>query len=141
MEQFKLIRNFIIKYCSDSGVPVILLRDPKTGKGSVSLTLVFISFNIWLLSILGHASSFFGGIDVNQTFNMVLACFGLYFSRNFKAGTTKLEISGDSNEKQDLSKDFSSMGMDLRSETDGSSEAHNNENCTCKKKKRTSKRD
>lgn len=74
----------IINKCNSHGIPVPLIRDPKSGLGSVSLTLAFLSFNVWLVSIIGKAAGALGGIDTAQTMNMVIICFSLYFGRKFQ---------------------------------------------------------
>jgi hypothetical protein len=68
---------------NSKGIPVPMIRDPKTG-ASVSLTLVFISFNVWLVSIIGKAAGALGGMDPSQTLNMFIVCAGLYFGRKFQ---------------------------------------------------------
>ncbi len=73
-------KNFI-NSMNSKGIPVPMVRDPKSGSGSVSLTLVFLSFNVWLVSIVGKAAGALGGIDPSQTLNMFLVCAGLYFGR------------------------------------------------------------
>lgn len=83
---------------NSKGIPVPMIRDPKSG-ASVSLTLMFISFNIWLVSIIGKAAGALGGMDPNQTLNMFMACAGLYFGRKFQRdekGAASLE--GDKKE-------------------------------------------
>jgi hypothetical protein len=65
------------------GIPMPMIRDPKQG-ASVSLTLVFISFNIWVVSIVGKWSGQLGGIDPSQTLNMFMVCAGLYFGRKMQ---------------------------------------------------------
>lgn len=82
-----------IKLVSDmnkKGIPLPSVRDPKTGKGSVSLTLVFISFNMVLLGLIGKASGFFGGIDIAQALNLFYACSALYWGRQFQAGNSSI---------------------------------------------------
>jgi hypothetical protein len=69
---------------NSKGVPVPMIRDGKSGRGSVSLTLVFLSFNVWLVSIIGKASGALGGMDPSQTLNMFMVCSGLYFGRKFQ---------------------------------------------------------
>jgi len=63
------------------GIPIPVIRDPSTGVGSVSLTLVFISFNIVLVGLIGKASGAFGGIDLTQALNLFYACAALYWGR------------------------------------------------------------
>lgn len=69
---------------NSKGIPVPMIRDGKTGKGSVSLTLVFISFNVWLISIIGKAAGALGGMDPSQTLSMFMTCAGLYFGRKMQ---------------------------------------------------------
>ena len=56
------------------GVTLPSIRDPKTGRGSISLTLVFISFNMVLVGVVGKWSGALGGIDIAQALNLFYAC-------------------------------------------------------------------
>lgn len=95
----------ICAYFNKHGIPMPLLRDPKTGRGSVSLTLVFLSFNLWIISIIEELTVMTGKIDVNQTFNMVLVCFGLYYGRklSFSKGSFDLGESDEKSSKENIS--------------------------------------
>jgi hypothetical protein len=84
---------------NDQGVPVPMIRDPKTGKGSVSLTLVFVSFNVCLISFFGRAAGFFGGVSQTESFNMFLAACGLYFGRKFQKDGSKVEVSEEKKDR------------------------------------------
>jgi hypothetical protein len=91
-------KNFVVEMNS-KGIPVPMIRDPKTGS-SVSLTLVFISFNVWLLSIIGKAAGALGGMDPSQTLNMFIVCAGLYFGRKFqKDEKGAISVEGKDDEK------------------------------------------
>lgn len=81
------------------GIPVPMVRNPKTGYASVSLTLVFISFNVWLVSIVGKAAGFFGGVNPDQAFNMVIAAFSLYFGRNLSLSKDDKKLTQKDEEK------------------------------------------
>lgn len=72
------------KKLNEKGIPIPLIRDPKLGQGSVSLTLVFLSFNMWLLSVIGKIAGHLGGVNTNDCLNMFLACAGLYWGRKFQ---------------------------------------------------------
>lgn len=74
----------IVNKANANGVPVPLVRDAKTGLGSMSLTLVFISFNVWLVSVIGKTAGYLGGMNPDQCLNMFLACAGLYWGRKFQ---------------------------------------------------------
>lgn len=68
------------------GVPLPMVRDPKTGMGSVSLTLVFISSIMVILGLVGKWSGWLGVIDINNSLEFFYASSFLYFGRNWKKG-------------------------------------------------------
>jgi hypothetical protein len=72
------------------GVPLPTVRDPKTGLGSISLTLVFISFNMVLVGLVGKWAGALGGIDLTQALNLFYACAALYWGRKFQRGDAAL---------------------------------------------------
>jgi hypothetical protein len=96
------------KFVSDmnaKGVPVPMIRDSKTGSGSVSLTLVFLSFNIWIVSIVGKWSGQLGGINPTETLNMFMVCAGLYFGRKLqKDPKGNISVDLPESEQEDLKK-------------------------------------
>lgn len=69
----------LVSQLNEKGIPLPLIRD--NGAGSVSLTLLAVSFAMWSLSVIGKASGLVGGINTSDCFNMVLAMSGLYFGR------------------------------------------------------------
>lgn len=72
------------------GVPLPTIRDPKSGLGSISLTLVFISFNMVLIGLVGKWAGALGGIDLTQALNLFYACAALYWGRKFQGGNSSL---------------------------------------------------
>jgi hypothetical protein len=79
---------------NEKGVPLPTARDPKTGIGSVSLTLVAVSFALCVLGILTKWSGKIGGIDVQTALELFYASSALYFGRNLS--TKKGTILGSS---------------------------------------------
>ena len=84
--------DFVSKMNSN-GVPLPTIRDPKSGKGSVSLTLVFVSFNVVLVGLVGKWAGALGGIDLTQALNLFYACAALYFGRKFQRDGAAIEDS------------------------------------------------
>lgn len=74
----------VVKDANEKGIPIPQIRDSKTGLGSMSLTLVFLSFNVWLASVVGKIAGVLGGMNPDQCLNMFLACAGLYWGRKFQ---------------------------------------------------------
>lgn len=77
------------------GVPIILARDPKTGQGSVSLTLLFISSLYVQVGLIGKYSKLLEGIDVSQAINWFLICSGLYFARKVTKDDKTINVEKD----------------------------------------------
>ena len=69
---------------NSNGIPVPMLRSPDTGKASVSLTLVFISFNLVIIGLMGKYSRMLEGVDVSQAISLFSICAALYWGRKFQ---------------------------------------------------------
>lgn len=80
------IITFITKLNS-MGIPLPMIRDPKNGLPSVSLTMLFISFNVVLIGLIGKFSKFFDGVDIQQAIYWFGMCAALYFGRKLSAVT------------------------------------------------------
>ena len=81
------------------GVPLPMIRDPKTGLGSVSLTLVFMSSIYVQLALLNTFAQMFQGVDIVNALYWHGMSLALYFGRSFnKEGGISLEK--DPNEEQ-----------------------------------------
>jgi len=81
------------------GLPLPLIRDPKTGGGSVSLTLVFISSIYVQLALLNSIALIFKGVDVTNALYWHGICVSLYFGRTIRKEKDKVSIGGS--EKND----------------------------------------
>lgn len=71
-----------VRGMNERGVPLPMVR--ADGKASLSATLVFMSFNTWLISVIGKAAGALGGMDSGACLQMFMACAGLYFGRKFQ---------------------------------------------------------
>ena len=70
------------------GINIPTTKDPKTGKGSVSLTLVYVSATLVVLGIFGEWSGKFGDIDVGEALQFFYACSALYWARKLPSSWT-----------------------------------------------------
>jgi len=84
------IKGFISQL-NEKGVPLPMLRDPKTGMPSVSLTMLFISFNVVLIGLMGKLAGFFGGVDVQQAIYWNVLTSSLYFGRTLSYKGTEVK--------------------------------------------------
>lgn len=88
------IKQFISKM-NEKGIPVPMIRDPKTGIGSVTLTLVFISANVVLVSLLNSFANIFKGVDVANSLAWFSICLASYLGRKMQKDGNKIEIDED----------------------------------------------
>lgn len=91
----------IIQKLNKNGIALPMVRDPKTGEGSVTLTLVFMSFNTALVGQIGKISGLLGGIDLNQANYLFLMCLGAYLGRRIQGDGKKIEMDGDKDGKKE----------------------------------------
>lgn len=83
----KDLKDKWVKFVGDmnaKGIPVPTIRDPKTGFGSISLTLVFLSSVIVIAGILGKTAGLLGGLDMNTAMEFFWTATSLYFGRQFQ---------------------------------------------------------
>lgn len=80
---------------NEFGLPLPMVRDPKTNKSSVSLTLVFLSSIYVQLALLNMFAQMFKGVDITNALYWHGMCLALYFGRSFKKDGNKVDISGD----------------------------------------------
>lgn len=94
-DEFQKKTKQLIDGMNKLGIPIPTIRDPKTGKGSVTLTLVFISFNTALIGQAGKIAGILGGIDLTQANYLFLMCLGAYLGRKMQGDSKKVDIEGD----------------------------------------------
>lgn len=81
-----------VNMLNSKGVPVPMLRDPKTGQASMTATLVFLSFNTALLGQLGKISHLLGNIDLTQANYLFLCSLGAYLGRRMQSSGTDKSV-------------------------------------------------
>jgi hypothetical protein len=80
----------LIAALNEKGVPLPMIRDPRTGISSVTLTMTFISFNTALLGQIGKIANLLGDVDLTQANYLFLMCLGAYLGRRMQGnGSTK----------------------------------------------------
>lgn len=83
----------IVNDANSKGIPLPMIR--VDGKASISATMMFLSFNIWVVSIVGKAAGALGGMDSSACLQMFIACAGLYYGRKFqKAADGTISVDG-----------------------------------------------
>jgi hypothetical protein len=92
-EKLKEIHNKL----HENGIKLWYLRDPIKKTPSVSLTMLVISFNIYILTLVNKLAGWVN--DVDGAGQLLLISAGLYFGRSFSGGKGKANIEGSKEEK------------------------------------------
>jgi hypothetical protein len=74
----------MFKKLNKYGIPIPMIRDPRTGLGSVSLTLVILSSVYVQLALLNMFAQMFKGVDIVNALYWHGMSLALYFGRSFK---------------------------------------------------------
>lgn len=91
----------LVNAANSRGIPLPMVRDPKTGRGDVALTLVVMSSFLVMVGLIGKWSGHLGGIDVANGLQFFYASSALYWARKLKSdGKGQVEIEG-SEKKED----------------------------------------
>ncbi len=89
----------IVKKMNELGVPLPMLRDPKTGMASVSLTMMVLSFNTALFGQLGKFTKILGDVDMSSAMGLFVATSALYFGRQIQSNGKN--VSSESQRTED----------------------------------------
>ena len=89
----------IIQRMNQLGIPVPVARDPSTGRGSVTFTLVVVSGGIVLIGLLNSAASLFKGVDMTSALYWHGMSLATYLGRRSSGDGKKIEIDGDKEQK------------------------------------------
>lgn len=76
------------------GIPMPLLRDPHSQKGSYTLTMFFISFNVALIALIGKLANYLGSVDYNNVLWLLGITGGFYLGRGVRGDGKSLEVQG-----------------------------------------------
>jgi len=71
-----------IENMQKNGVPIFFFRDEQKKCPSVSLTMMLISFNLCLFSLINKFAKIVQGVDVENSLQLFMICAGLYFGRS-----------------------------------------------------------
>lgn len=77
----------------EQGLRLWYLRDPLKGTPSVSLTMLFIAFNINVFAILNKWGKWLPNVEGAET--LLVVCASLYFGRSFSTKTNSSTIKED----------------------------------------------
>jgi hypothetical protein len=96
MEHLKKLIDLLtakLESSNTNGIPFPVLRDPQTGKGSVTLTMWFITFNIAIITLIGRVVKLLNGVDYDSVLWLFGITGGFYLGRKIqKKSDGSLEV-------------------------------------------------
>lgn len=87
----------IVRKLNELGIPLPMLRDNKTGKASVTLTMMVISFNIVAIGLIGKYAKGLD-IDMSQAMYLYMTTSGLYLGRKMQGDGKTIKVENDQQE-------------------------------------------
>lgn len=92
----------LVNEMNQIGVPLPLLKDPKTGRASVSMTMMVLSFNTALLGQLGKFTKLLGDVDMTSAMSLFVATSALYFGRQMQTNGKVVTLNSDNNSQNEV---------------------------------------
>ena len=90
----------LFRKMNEFGIPLPQLRDPKTGRSSVTMTMMVISFNIVAIGLIGKYAKGLD-IDMSQAMYLFLTTSGLYLGRKMQNDPTKKTVTMEEETKSE----------------------------------------
>lgn len=84
----------ILNKLNQEGFPVPMLKDPKTGKGSLTATMYWITFNVSILTLAGRITKIIGEVDYNNLLWLLGITGGMYLGRKMQASKDGISVDG-----------------------------------------------
>jgi len=95
----KCLKNKLIEL-NEEGIPIPLLRDNVKNRGSVTLTMFVIAFNVAILALVGKVAKMADGIDYSSVLLLLTVTGSFYLGRSFNNDGKKVSVNGDDNKEE-----------------------------------------
>lgn len=82
----------VLSDANQSGVPVPTVRDPQTGKGSFTATMLVISFGASVLLLLGKITHYVGDVEYANVLWLLGISLSAYLGRKFQTKVKDISI-------------------------------------------------
>lgn len=91
----------LIQFFNAKGIPLPMARDPKTGLGSITCTMVIVSFGICALGVLGKVARIMDGVDLTAAHSLLVISLSAYLGRKFQSDNKTATLDGVAKEKEE----------------------------------------
>lgn len=90
----------LLIYLNEQGIPLPLIRDNKTGRGSISYTFVWLSGTLVLFGLVGKWSHYLD-IDLSNAITFFGVSSGLYWGRAIDTNKGSISLKENNKEKEE----------------------------------------
>lgn len=84
----------LISDMNSKGIPVPMARDPKTGVGSITATMVVVSFGVCLILLAGKVTKVIGSVDYDNALWLLGLALSAYLGRQFQKNGKQGSLGG-----------------------------------------------
>lgn len=85
---------------NEKGILFPVVHDPASKRGSITATMVVVSFGICALGVIGKASKLLGEIDLTAAHSLLVISLSAYLGRRMQSNGKEV-IMSDNKEKRD----------------------------------------
>lgn len=75
------------------GIAIPVCRDPKTGQGSITVSMVVVSFGICVIGVIGKVSKVLDGVDLTAAHSLLVISLSAYLGRKLQQNGKQVEMS------------------------------------------------
>jgi hypothetical protein len=86
------------------GIPLPMARDPKTGEGSITASMVIVSFCVCVVLLAGKVTNLVGDVDYNNALWLFGVSLGGYLGRKFTSDSKGISVGDKVAVSEDSSK-------------------------------------
>lgn len=109
---------------NSKGIPIPVVRDPKTGFGSLTATMVVVSFAVCLGLLAGKVTKVVGNVDYDNALWLLGLTLSTYLGRQYQKNGKQVTMSGEAQQVVQMVQKPSSQQTSVSSQqTEGDSDA------------------
>ncbi|HLX55145.1 MAG TPA: hypothetical protein VKR58_14460 [Aquella sp.] len=97
MDKLKLL----LASLNSKGIAFPMVRDPKNGLGSITCTMVVVSFAICVVGVIGKVSKVLDGIDLTAAHSLLVISISAYLGRKMQTSGKDVVMAENKEEGKD----------------------------------------
>lgn len=83
----------ILKSMNENGIMFPVVHDPVSKRGSITCTMVIVSFGICVIGVIGKVSKVLDGVDLTAAHSLLVISLSAYLGRKLQQNGKQVEMS------------------------------------------------